>query len=233
MVLRVGFVDGGARTTSCCVAGIRSEWPDACIAVNFMDTDAAIAAWDAPSQADIIWTDAGVGPRALSGSCVSDKAIKIGAHRSSCEKISTQWFAGYFHKGHRGEVFPETDTILVEAAQELQHALCADGAVTTGAATSIPIDLDELRRLRGSLPPGFPLALASGVTANNVALFCPYVDFFFIGTGVEIIDPRTVAFYQEAYCCSIDEATQRSVCLGELDIERVRAVADAIAAACL
>lgn len=59
-----------------------------------------------------------------------------------------------------------------------------DVVTTSGPATGVPAPLDKVQRFREGVGDR-ALALASGITVDNVETFLPYVDAFLVGTGIE------------------------------------------------
>ncbi len=59
-----------------------------------------------------------------------------------------------------------------------------DVVTTTGPATGVPPSLEKIKLMRRPLPPGKKLAIASGMTPENVEPFLEYVDYFLVATGV-------------------------------------------------
>lgn len=59
---------------------------------------------------------------------------------------------------------------------------------TTGSGTGSAPATAKLESMRAALAPGQKLALASGVTPENAALFAPYCDAFLVATGISIND---------------------------------------------
>lgn len=73
---------------------------------------------------------------------------------------------------------------------------CVDGnfiVTTSGDATGVAPTLSKLSRMRSILGPDHVLALASGVTAQNIKSFMPFVDHFFVASSVVDENDRTVA----------------------------------------
>ena len=71
-----------------------------------------------------------------------------------------------------------------------------DVVTTSGPGTGKAAEPDKLRRMRQALG-SFPLALASGVTPENVTDYLPYVDCFLVATGISKsfteLDPAKLA----------------------------------------
>jgi uncharacterized protein len=59
-----------------------------------------------------------------------------------------------------------------------------DVICTSGAGTGIAADVDKVIAIRDGAAKA-AVALASGVTPENVASYLPYVDAFLVGTGIE------------------------------------------------
>lgn len=55
---------------------------------------------------------------------------------------------------------------------------------TSGPATGVAADIEKVRALRKAIGPDAPLAIASGITPENVADFAPYLSHILVATGV-------------------------------------------------
>ena len=233
-VIPAGIRSGATPLVTEAARRIRAAWPECFLVANYMTTPAD-AMRAVPMEVDALWTDKGVGPvggklKVSPTSGIAKVAAEMAevrlAERSDWKGM---WFAGFFHKGDRNDVL---DDDIAPRVEELTQGLHAEGAVTTGAGTGLPADPHDVERIRKALGPGLKLAIASGVTGKNVASYCPYVDFFFVGTGIEQKDPSLVKQYTKIYNTSEEVASEIAVRQGELDPARVRAIAEAIAAAC-
>jgi hypothetical protein len=60
----------------------------------------------------------------------------------------------------------------------------ADVVTTSGPATGVPPELDKIERMRAAIG-DHALAIASGITPENVAPFLPHVNAFLVATGIE------------------------------------------------
>ena len=71
-----------------------------------------------------------------------------------------------------------------------------DVVTTSGPGTGHAASVDKLRAMKEALV-GSPLAVASGVTPENVADFMPFVDVFLVATGISRsfteLDPELVS----------------------------------------
>jgi predicted TIM-barrel enzyme len=70
---------------------------------------------------------------------------------------------------------------LERAAQIASRYL--EVVTTSGAGTGIPAEIDKLQRMKAALG-ATPLAVASGITPENVANYLPCVDCFLVATGI-------------------------------------------------
>lgn len=106
------------------------------------------------------------------------------------------YFGGVAFKYRR----PVPDEQLAEAARVAADYM--DVVCTSGAGTGIAAHRDKLARMRQGLAgrDGAALALASGVTLDNVADYLGFTDAFLVGTGIErefgVLDPDRVARLQ-------------------------------------
>lgn len=71
-----------------------------------------------------------------------------------------------------------------------------DVVCTSGPGTGHEARVEKVAAMRSGLGPEGALALASGVTPENVGKFLPYVDAYLVGTGIEarlgVLDPERV-----------------------------------------
>lgn len=73
-------------------------------------------------------------------------------------------------------------------------ALAAKGTfvpTTSGARTGDCPEVSKIRAFRRLLGPDLPLAIASGITADNIGTFLPLATHFLVGTSVEQRDAAT------------------------------------------
>jgi hypothetical protein len=65
----------------------------------------------------------------------------------------------------------------------LQALGWVDGLIVTGARTGAPADVEKVKRVR-TVVHDYPLGLASGVSANNIRTFLPYIDYVLVHTSI-------------------------------------------------
>jgi predicted TIM-barrel enzyme len=76
-----------------------------------------------------------------------------------------------------------------------------DVVCTSGPGTGKEANVGKVSAMKAGLGSDGALALASGVTSENVASYLPYVDAYLVGTGIEVefgvLDPVKVRALQE------------------------------------
>lgn len=94
---------------------------------------------------------------------------------------------------------------------------------TSGEGTGRALELDRAKLYRSVIGEDGLLAVASGVTVENVESYLPVVDIFLVGTGVEELatDPALIEFYRGA-------GLPPAVNVGTLDPTKVRILAKKI-----
>lgn len=77
-----------------------------------------------------------------------------------------------------------------------------DVVCTSGAGTGKAVQAEKVRAMHEGLGEGGALALASGVTTENVSAYLPYVSAYLVGTGIEerlgVIDAGRVTTLRRA-----------------------------------
>lgn len=71
---------------------------------------------------------------------------------------------------------------LVEACRDAMY--CVDTVTTSGSKTGSPPEVSKLKVMREAIDPQARLALASGVSVENVTLFLPLVDTFLVASSI-------------------------------------------------
>jgi predicted TIM-barrel enzyme len=96
-----------------------------------------------------------------------------------------QYFGGFAFK------YQKQPKDLTAAAKIAAHYF--DVVVTSGKATGYAADIEKVRTIKEAIG-DTPLALASGVTEDNVNEYLPYVDIFIVGTSLQI-SPHDIFMY--------------------------------------
>ena len=109
--------------------------------------------------------------------------------RSSRE--AQHWEGLYF--GGVAFKYQRQPTDLAEAARIAAQYM--DVVTTSGPGTGSAADVSKIQTMKAAIP-DFPLAIASGITPENVADYLPYADCFLVATGISKsfteLDPRRV-----------------------------------------
>lgn len=138
------------------------------IGVNCLDLDAKEVASIMPPEIDAIWTDNAEVDERQDTQPFAEKVFEIFKTRLP----KTLYFGGVAFKYQRTVSDLET---AVEKASPLMDVVCTSGIGTGHAA-----DVDKIKRMSGIAP----LAIASGVTPENITDYLPYVDWYLVATGI-------------------------------------------------
>lgn len=115
------------------------------------------------------------------------------ANRWGYAKSQSGWSGLYFG----GTAFKTQKTVPWRHLPEVaaRASTFVDVITTSGAGTGIAAHPEKVRILRNALG-NHPLALASGVTPDNVGVYLPNVDAFLVASGIEasfgVLDPIKV-----------------------------------------
>jgi len=142
---------------------VRAIFMDEWIGVNFLDLSPLDASIQIPSDADGLWIDEGFG--FSSEFLPSFKNYRV--------------FPGIAFKYQNSGLSLEQEVL-----QALHDYSESDVITTSGPATGKAAEIDKIKSLRYLIGPWRNLALASGVTPNNIVDYLPYVDTFMVATGI-------------------------------------------------
>jgi hypothetical protein len=151
---------------------VKARFPGLLVGVNRLGQP--LSAADAGLEGvDAFWTDnAGVVDDTL-----AHDALHLGG-RLFLERPDTPlYFGGVAFKGQRQ---PRDLELTASRALPFMDVTC-----TSGPGTGLAADLEKVERLRAGLGRHL-LALASGVTPENVGRYLPFVDAFLVATGVSV-----------------------------------------------
>jgi len=172
----------------------RARWPHLWLGVNLLghSPQGALrrALRDAEGRLDGLWSDqAGI-----------DEYAKVQREAGLFVEVREQlgwqglYFGGVAFKG-QPPVADEDLCSVATLAEVLMDVVC-----TSGPGTGVAAPPSKVQAMRGCLSPEGCLALASGVTEENVGDYLPFVDAFLVGTGIErslgVLDAGKVARLQ-------------------------------------
>ena len=170
---------------------VREQYPTLWIGLNLLSrtaTKTLTTTYNRGWRVDGIWSDwAGIEENRVAGSSHPVAEAFLNARRNaSWEGL---YFGGVAFKYQR-EVAPSDLGVVAEMSVPYMDVLC-----TSGPGTGHPADIEKVRALRAGLG-DHAMALASGVTPENVQSYMPYVQAFLVGTGIEqqlgIFDPMKI-----------------------------------------
>ncbi len=161
---------------------VRFRFPDAWIGLNLLDLEPVQVFSRVPGTASGIWIDD-----------AGEEDPVVRAHMNwSLRTRKKDWgrnralyFGGVAFKYLRE----------VEDLEYVSKLACKfmDVITTSGTATGLPPDVRKIERMRKAIV-NFPLAIASGITPENVREYRPFVDCFLVATGISRsdteLDPR-------------------------------------------
>lgn len=161
--------------------------------LGYSPVQALETALDACGRLDGLWTDdAGIDERLAISQQLAGRELLEARQRLAWDGV---YFGGVAFK-YRRQVPHESLSAAATTAAPFVDVLC-----TSGAGTGVAASPDKLAAL-ASAAPELPLALASGVTCDNVGQYLPYARAFLVGTGIEhslgVLDPVRLATLQRA-----------------------------------
>jgi predicted TIM-barrel enzyme len=173
---------------------VRRAMPDLWLGVNFLAEDGRIgfATLGQLSTEGLhfqaLWAD---------DACLDERQTEQpSAQAIAAARETSIWKGMYFGGVAFKKQRPVADADLERAAQ--LGAAWLDVVTTSGLATGQAPDLAKIARFRAAIGDA-PLALASGITPENAALFAAHVDCFLVATGINQagdfynIDPARLA----------------------------------------
>lgn len=176
-----------------CQSFIKTEFPDLWSGVNFLSCCIAAAVSKLPMKANGLWSDGHDITEAVSAEVPLDRYLN-----SSGFSAKVEWEGLYF-----GGVAFKYQTQPKNLAEFTKKAARYVNVVTTsGDATGKPPSVEKITIMRKAIP-DFPLAIASGMTPENVAHYKEIADCFLVSTGINKegdffhLDPRKVAIFKK------------------------------------
>ena len=143
---------------------VRKQFPDSWIGINFLDIPKNLRLLESfvkkGDRIDALWFD-----------------YLPEAHRRIPDSITL--FGGVAFKYRNANL---SDEELEEECLQASHSV--HFATTSGDATGVPPSIEKLQKIMTMLKGKVPLALASGVTKDNVVSFLPFVDAFLVATSI-------------------------------------------------
>lgn len=149
---------------------IKKMWPDKKVGVNYLTMNAFDGVLRAESNLfDAFWTDAS----GVRSDGIEDVAIKVQQFLSICRNI--KFFGSVAFKYQRTDPNP---ALAAELATRLGMI-----PTTSGSATGKAPPVEKIKSIY-EFNQNRPLAIASGVTPENVLSLAPYVSHILVSTGI-------------------------------------------------
>ncbi len=152
-----------------CYAAATAEFPKVWIGLNILGHTALDGMIRLPGDVGGFWADnAGV------SSTAEDEAVQFGEYRTS-RKGKWLYFGGVAFKGQEYEPDP------VNAARRAMSFM--DVVTTSGKQTASAPEIDKIVAMKHAIG-DHPLAIASGISPENVHLFMPHADCFLVASSI-------------------------------------------------
>src|SRR5574342_153790 len=170
------------------VREVKERYPSLWVGINLLSrapAEVLAAAIDTGGGIDGIWSDnAGIDERTAHAHA---KAFVAARRAADCSGL---YFGGVAFKYQRPIATADLPRVG-SAAVPYMDVVCTSGPGTGHAA-----NIEKVRALREGIG-RHAMALASGVTPENVREYMPYVQAFLVGTGIEsrigVLEPRKIA----------------------------------------
>lgn len=143
-------------------------YPDFWIGLNCLDLESHEVFDNIPDSVDGIWTDNGG---------VYDENTTY-AERISKSRETSSFTGTYFG----GVAFKGQNRVDAKKSASLARGFM-DVVTTSGDGTGIAAAVDKIASMKEAIG-DYPLAIASGITVDNVEKYLPYVDYFLVATGI-------------------------------------------------
>lgn len=178
------------------VREVRDRWPSLWIGLNLLSrspTQTLTTTYNRGIPIDGIWSDnADIDERDVDASHIAAKRFLTVRNAAPWSGL---YFGGVAFKYQR-EIAPKDLGAAATAAVPYVDVLCTSGPGTGHAA-----DVEKIRALRAGLG-DHAMAIASGITPENVQRYTPYAQAFLVGTGIEqqlgVFDPAKIEALMQA-----------------------------------
>lgn len=151
---------------------VREIFPDLWIGLNCLDlTPQELFRLVADNDTAGIWTDNAMIDESSSFQKQAEEILRIRANKN---------WKGLYFGGIAFKYQPAVHQLnrITKAAAKYM-----DVVTTSGPATGQPPDVEKIRIMKEAIG-DFPLAIASGITPDNVSQYLPLADAFLVATGI-------------------------------------------------
>jgi predicted TIM-barrel enzyme len=170
-VFLINMDDGPDNVLAPVAREVKSRWPDKLVGINYLRLDPAEAVIrNIADGLDMTWTD-----KQLTHTSHPSWEFAEKVRDAAARKPGHLVFAGVAFKHQRAE--PRADLAALAAVK------FGFIPTTSGPATGVAAEVEHVARLRAALGDA-PLAIASGITPENVEAFAPHLSHILVATGV-------------------------------------------------
>lgn len=150
---------------------VKYRWPGLGVGINLLGVEPSDAALISIAHGlDMTWTDEQV------THTDEDPASAHDLRQAMSTRADHTVFVGVAFKHQRHEPHPGA-----AALRALEFGFIP---TTSGPATGVAADEDKIALLRRDIGPDSPLAIASGISPENVGQFAPHLSHILVATGV-------------------------------------------------
>lgn len=154
---------------------VNKAFPDTWLGWNCLGLETVYAFSGLPEFLKGMWADNAHIHEGKDGELSLETAKTIASNRAMDASFEGLYFGGFAFK------YTQQPKDLEQAAQHARNYI--DVITTSGPGTGHAADVDKISRIRSAIG-DHPLAIASGITPENVGEFLPYVDYFLVATGI-------------------------------------------------
>lgn len=190
-------------------AQIRRERPAAWIGINFLSMhlrDAFKLAIDSNVRIDGLWAD----QPGVSSAGYETETLHIATHRASLDDAGCPAPSLFASVAFKYQAFESDPGLAALKALELGFI-----PTTSGSATGSAPSLGKIEDIRRAIGREAPLACASGMTLDNIAVFAPLLSHVLVATGVSRDEHHFDAQLLEGFIHMARAASARSSAAAE------------------
>jgi predicted TIM-barrel enzyme len=162
-------MEGKNTDLSALAKKIKNEFPTLKVGVNHLGYQASESIYEGLNYSlDMIWSDEPI----VTGSCIHEEAIKI---EQEIKNSSLMFFNSVSFKYQKEEFFIEE---AVQNSKKLGFI-----PTTSGKATGVAADVEKINKMKRTLG-DYPLAIASGLTPENILEYTKMIEYGLVSTGI-------------------------------------------------
>ena len=150
---------------------VAARFPDFWLGVNLLDLPAAEVFQHLSPQVAGVWVDNGEIDERLEHQLAAENILNA--------KMASRWDGLYFG----GVAFKYQRPVAFSGMAAAIAQNYIDVVTTSGPGTGESASVEKIRSMKEAIAPN-PLAIASGITPENVRDYLPWVDYFLVATGI-------------------------------------------------